>query len=445
MSSSPSSRASSPESSSPSSSILTTATEGFSLFDDPVITSLAGSSESDEYILVVGGLGYIGSHTSWELLKDGHNVIIVDNLSNSFRSVLDRLLSLKKTYFRSTSREPFLQFYEADYRDQPTMNLVLNKYSFSERTNLYKDGITVEAEQSRRSRISGVIHFAAYKAVAESIRQPLKYYSNNVGGLISFCSLLSDFGIKTFVFSSSATVYGEQANGTGRISEEYCTHETTSFIDAHDQARTTQSGCTGLTNPYGRTKWMCEAILHDLASADPEWSIFALRYFNPVGCDPSGMLGEDPRSLASNLMPAVVKTMTGESPVLQIYGTDWDTRDGTAVRDFIHVTDLARGHLAALVTAPKFKGTGTGFQAFNLGSGIGYSVLDVVAAMEAVSGRRLPVQLLGRREGDVAVCIAEPTKAAVELGWRTEKSLEDSCTDICRFLGVSPAIDTVMI
>jgi UDP-glucose 4-epimerase len=189
---------------------------------------------------------------------------------------------------------------------------------------------------------------------------------------------------------------------------------------------------------------MCEAILYDLASADLQWSIFALRYFNPIGCDASGMLGEDPRSIPSNLMPVVVKVMTGELPVLSIYGTDWDTRDGTPVRDYIHVTDLARGHLAALSTAPKFKGTGAGLQVFNLGSGMGHSVLDVVAAMEAVSGRRIPVQPKGRREGDVAVCIAEPAKAAAELGWRTERSLEDCCEDICRFLGINAAINAAI-
>lgn len=444
MSTASSSRESSPESSSLNSSILTPATEGSASFKDVANFSLPGFSESGQYILVVGGLGYIGSHTSWELLKDGHNVIIVDNLSNSFRSVLDKLLLLKKAYFKSTSQEPSLQFYEADYRDQPTMNLILSNYANSERAQADKDGIPVAVERTCRTRISGVIHFAAYKAVSESIQQPLKYYSNNVGGLIGFCSLLSDFGIKTFVFSSSATVYGEQANDTGRFSEEYCTHETTSFTDSNGQARTLQSGCKGLTNPYGRSKWMCEAILYDLAAADLEWSIFALRYFNPIGCDASRMLGEDPRSLASNLMPAVVKAMTGESPVLKIYGTDWETRDGTAVRDFIHVTDLARGHLVALGSAPKFGDAGAGFRVFNLGSGLGHSVLDVVAAMEAVSGKKIPVQMMGRREGDTAVCIAEPTKAATELGWRTEKTLEDSCEDVLRFLVKSATIDMAM-
>lgn len=307
------------------------------------------------------------------------------------------------------------------------MKAILNKYCRSS---------SIQGETC--SSITGVIHFAAYKSVAESVQYPLKYYSNNVGGLIDFCSLLSDFGIKTFIFSSSATVYGDVANSKGgRIPEEFCTHKPTTFFDSQGQKCTTIGGCTGLTNPYGRTKWMCEAILNDVAAADPEWTIFTLRYFNPIGCDPSGMLGEDPRSTPNNLMPVVVKVMTDELPVLNIFGTDWDTEDGTAIRDFIHVSDLARGHTAALAAAAsKHTSYQGGFRTFNLGSGKGHSVLEVVAAMEVASGKQISVQPMGRRDGDIGVCIAEPSRAEAELQWRTEKSLETCCQDICRFLGI---------
>lgn len=387
-------------------------------------------SIQDQYILVVGGLGYIGSHTTWELLKEGYNVIIVDNLGNSFQDVFDRLQTLRDGQFKLQSQRPSLVFHQADYRDQQMMKAILSKYCRSS---------SIQGETCRRSSILGVIHFAAYKSVTESVQHPLKYYSNNVGGLIDFCSLLSDFGIKTFIFSSSATVYGDVANNLGgRISEEFCTHKPTTFVDSQGQKRTTIGGCTGLTNPYGRTKWMCEAILNDVATADPEWTIFTLRYFNPIGCDPSGMLGEDPRSTPNNLMPIVVKVMTDELLVLNIFGTDWDTKDGTAIRDFIHVSDLARGHLAALAAAAASKHTSYqgGFRTFNLGSGKGHSVLEVVAAMEVASGKQIAVQPMGRRDGDVGVCIAEPSRAEAELHWRTEKTLEKCCQDICHFLGI---------
>ena len=202
-----------------------------------------------------------------------------------------------------------------------------------------------------QSSIKGVIHFAAYKSVSESISNPLKYYANNVAGLIEFCSVLGDFNIKTFIFSSSATVYGTVANSGVPLREEYCTHQTESFTDHDGATRTAEGGCSGLTNPYGRSKWMCEAILSDLAQADPDWTILALRYFNPVGCDESGLLGEDPKGIPTNLMPVVVRVMTEVSPELNVFGTDYPTPDGTAVRDFIHVTDLACGHVAALSSA----------------------------------------------------------------------------------------------
>jgi len=319
-------------------------------------------------------------------------------------------------------RQPSLKLYEADFRDTQTVASILKTYEIPL-------GFPRSPEDQRRSTISGVIHFAAYKAVSESIKLPLKYYANNVGGLIDFCSLLGDFGIKNFVFSSSATVYGTVADIGVPLREEYCSQQKTAFIDEDEQKKVVEAGCSGLTNPYGRTKWMCEAILNDLAYADPSWTITALRYFNPIGCDESGILGEDPRAAATNLMPVVLRVIIGEAPVLNIYGDDYDTPDGTAVRDYIHVTDLARGHLAALKSR-----TYRGFGVYNLGSGRGHSVLDVVAAMEQVSHRKILTQLVSRREGDVGMCVAKADRAQEELGWRTEKSLETCCRDVWRFL-----------
>jgi UDP-glucose 4-epimerase len=361
---------------------------------------------------VVGGLGYIGSHTTWELLKDGHNVVVIDNLSNAFVGVLDTLNDMADKRFNTSSRRPDFHFYEADFRDDVKIQEVLSLYS-----------------TSSGSKIKRVIHFAAYKSVSESIEKPLKYYDNNVGGLIRFCSTLSSFSIKFLVFSSSATVYGSLADSGGRLVEESCTHTTTEWYDASGQARTTLSGCTGLTNPYGRTKWICEAILADLAAADPEWTVIALRYFNPIGCDDSGRLGEDPRVSPTNLMPVLLKVMLGEMDQLQIFGTDWDTRDGTAIRDFIHVSDLARGHLAALTVK-----NGQGFKTFNIGTGTGQTVYEVVDAIKAASGRDIPMIKVGRREGDVGVCVADPRRAMSELGWKPQKTLLDSCRDLCRYL-----------
>jgi UDP-glucose 4-epimerase len=265
------------------------------------------------------------------------------------------------------------------------------------------------------------------------MQEPLKYYSNNVAGLIDFCSLLDQFGIKVLVFSSSATVYGELAERGGRLREELITHRTTHWTDKGIK-QTTLSGCTGLTNPYGRTKWMSEAILADLAASDSEWKIYALRYFNPVGCDSSGLLGEDPRGTPNNLMPLVIQAMEGNRDELSIFGLDWDTEDGSAVRDFIHVSDLARGHVAAIATGIDLK-SAPGFQAINLGTGSGNSVKEVISTMQAVSGKAIKTKPEGRRAGDVGVCIADPGKAMRILGWKPRKTLEDSCRDICRYLG----------
>ncbi|KAH8593369.1 hypothetical protein B0O99DRAFT_515826 [Bisporella sp. PMI_857] len=406
----------------------TPATERSALFDDSDIDLAVREPVENEHILVVGGCGYIGSHTVWELVKAGYNVIVIDNLSNAFRSVFERLEAMAVHHYETEQKvhkKPSMKFYEADFRNRQDMVNILEKYSIS----LGYDSDTTAPTLESRSSIMGVIHFAAHKAVEESIRKPLKYYANNVGGLIDFCSLLSDFGIKRLVFSSSATVYGTVADRGIPLREEYCSQKTTLLLDDDGMTKTIESGCTGLTNPYGRTKWMCEAILNDLAHADPEWSITALRYFNPIGGDESGLLGEDPRLAATNLMPVVLRVLNGVMPILNIYGNDYDTPDGTAVRDYIHVTDLALGHLAALKNGPS-----KGFNVYNLGSGRGYSVLEVVSAIESVSQRKVPTKLVDRRPGDVGMCVAKPSKAEKELGWRAERSLDRCCQDIWRYL-----------
>jgi len=321
-----------------------------------------------------------------------------------------------------------MRLYESDYRDQNAMRDILSEYVIPQGQSTEPDG-----NKHTASRILGVIHFGAYKSVSESIEEPLKYYANNVAGLIEFCSTLNDFNIKTLIFSSSATVYGSLANSGRPLMEEYCTHRIESFLDHDGELKTVLPGCTGLTNPYGRTKWMCEAILSDLALADPNWTIVALRYFNPVGCDESGLLGEDPRGVPTNLMPVVLRVLTGLSAVLDVFGTDWPTPDGTAIRDFIHVTDLARGHIAALAAAANCR-LPKGFRTYNLGTGRGQSVLDVVGAVESVSSSTIPIRVVDRRDGDVGICVAMPKRAEVELDWKAEKSLETCCRDICNFL-----------
>lgn len=419
----------SPAWSSPCSEVNTPATERSILFDESFNTSVDNLSLQSQYILVTGGLGFIGSHTSLELLKAGYNVIIIDDLSNSFQTVFDRVQLLAQRHHNEQGTKcPTLQLHDVDYRNVPALRILLDTHK-----------IIPTWGSTERSSIIGVIHFAAFKAVEESIRQPLKYYSNNVGGLIDFTSTLGEYGIKNFIFSSSATVYGTIANRGVPLQEEHCVHSPQLFPGTTDHI--VEQGCTGITNPYGRTKWMCEAILSDLANSDPDWTILALRYFNPIGCDVSGLLGEDPKGIPTNLLPVVVKVMTGQSPHLSMFGSDWSTPDGTAVRDFIHVTDLARGHIAALNAATSSstsKHTGGGlksnFRTFNLGTGQGNSVADVVGTMEAVSGKPIPVKAVGRRAGDVGSCVAMAGRSEEELGWRTQKSLKDACVDICRFL-----------
>ncbi|EPS26699.1 UDP-glucose 4-epimerase 5 [Penicillium oxalicum] len=411
------------ESESPS-VIDTPATESSILIDN-IDELLRRLPQENQCILVTGGLGFIGSHTSLELLKAGYNVIVIDNLSNSFEVVFDRInLLAKKHHEKNGTSMPTLRLHAHDYRDTSALEELLQEYRLPSRWGAPK------------SRIAGVIHFAAYKAVEESIKHPLKYYANNVSGLIDFASTLGDFGIKTFIFSSSATVYGTLATSGLPLKEELCVHKEERVTDHNGQTKTVQPGCTGITNPYGRTKWICETILADLAASDPEWTIVALRYFNPVGCDSSGLLGEDPRQAPTNLLPVVVKVMTGQYAELQMFGTDWETSDGTAVRDFIHVTDLARGHIAALSTANEGKLL-ENFRTFNLGTGSGNSVMDVVSTMESVISRSIPRKAAPRREGDVGYCVAVADRSHQELKWKTEKSLEDACKDICTFLDVS--------
>ncbi|KAJ5110962.1 hypothetical protein N7532_001497 [Penicillium argentinense] len=404
-------------------SVDTPATESSVLFDN--LDELLRRIPIQSYILVTGGLGFIGSHTTLELLKANYNVIVIDNLSNSFENVFDRIsLLAQKFHDENGIQMPTLRLHAHDYRDTSSLRPLLEEYQLPSRWGAPK------------SKIAGVIHFAAYKAVEESIRHPLKYYANNVSGLIDFASTLGEFGIKTFIFSSSATVYGTLATSGLPLKEELCVHKEEQYIDDVGAVQTIQPGCTGITNPYGRTKWICETILADLAASDPEWTIVALRYFNPVGCDSSGLLGEDPRQAPTNLLPVVVKVMTGQYSELQMFGSDWDTVDGTAVRDFIHVTDLARGHIAALSTANEGKLT-ENFRTFNLGTGSGNSVLDVVTTMEAVSAKSIPRKAADRRAGDVGSCVAVADRSREELQWKTQKSLKNACEDICNFLEVS--------
>lgn len=381
--------------------------------------------DNRNYVLVTGGLGFIGSHTSLELLKTGHNVIIIDDLSNSFSNVYDKILEAANIHFADSDKKcPELKLFDIDYRNQIAVRVLLQAYS-----------------TRRRSNITGVIHFAAFKAVEESIKNPLKYYRNNISGLIDFLGLLEEFNIKNFIFSSSATVYGAIADRGVPLKEEDVVHQTTTYTDSTGLEKITFQGCTGITNPYGRTKFMGESILADLAASDPTWNIVALRYFNPIGCDVSGILGEDPKGKPSNLVPVVVKVMTGQFSELSVFGSDWNTPDGTAIRDFIHVTDLALGHIAAVDAPPKGD---SNFRVFNLGSGSGHSVTDVVATMESVAKVSIPRKMVGRRPGDVGSCVAVADRAAQQLNWKTEKTLADACTDICTFLArqQTPSVET---
>ncbi|WP_346885478.1 UDP-glucose 4-epimerase GalE [Clostridium sp. UBA4395] len=330
-------------------------------------------------VLVTGGMGYIGSHTTVELLKEGYEVVIVDNLSNSKELVKDRIKAI-------TGKEP--KFYKYDVLNKEDMDKV-----FSENT------------------IHSVIHFAGFKAVGESVAKPLEYYHNNLTSTFVLLELMRKYGVKNFVFSSSATVYGDAK-----------------IIPITEEAP------LSATNPYGRTKLMLEEILRDLYSSDNSWNIALLRYFNPVGAHESGTIGEDPCGIPNNLMPFITKVAIGELKELSVFGDDYDTPDGTGVRDYIHVVDLAKGHLKAL---EKLK-TNSGLVTYNLGTGNGYSVLDIVKAFSEASGREIPYKITARRPGDIATCYSEPRKANEELGWTAEKGIKEMCEDSWRWQSKNP-------
>lgn len=325
-------------------------------------------------VLVTGGAGFIGSHTVVSLLAADHEPVVIDNLSNARRSVMGRVSEISGTE---------VEFHEADIRDRDAM------------TEIAGGGF------------DACIHFAALKAVGESVEKPMLYYDNNVGGTISLVETLLDAGVETFVFSSSATVYGEP-----------------------DTLPLTESMPIGTaTNPYGWTKIMMEQVLRDVQVAHTEWSVALLRYFNPVGAHPSGLIGEDPKGVPNNLMPYVARVADGLLPRLRVYGGDYPTPDGTGVRDYIHVVDLAEGHVAAL---DRLAGR-AGVHTYNLGTGQGHSVLDVVRSYELASGKPVPYEVVGRRAGDVAANWADVSKAEDELAWKTTRGLQDMCADSWRW------------
>ncbi|WZH40850.1 uncharacterized protein QYS62_001788 [Fusarium acuminatum] len=385
------------------------------------------STSTGTFILVIGGLGYIGSHTSLELLKAGYNVIIVDDLSNSFHSVFTRVMKVAEKFCHEDHRiMPILHFHKLDYRSK-SMRFLLESYS---------DLVTVPSSSpngspvlTHRSKITGVIHFAAYKSVSESILKPVQYYRNNVCGLVELVELLGKHNIRNFVFSSSATVYGIKADEGHLLHEEDLIHHPEMYVDENGKEQIRMPVVQGLLSPYARSKYFCEAILADIALSDPAWRIVALRYFNPIGCDRSGLLGEEARGVPSNLFPMITRVLTGERKELEIFGTDWDTRDGTAVRDFIHVSDLARGHIAALSA-----NINTTFRSFNLGTGNGTTVQEAVASLEEVSHQQVPVRLAPRRDGDVGSCVAANARSVKELGWSATESISQCATDLWNFI-----------
>ena len=330
--------------------------------------------------LVTGGAGYIGSHTCIELIKAGYDVVVVDNFYNSKREALKRTADL--------SGKP-VTFYECDIRDEKGLDKIF-----------------------KEEKIDAVIHFAGLKAVGESCQKPLEYYDNNIAGTLVLCDVMRKNGCKKIVFSSSATVYG--SNNVSPLKESMPTG--------------------GTTNPYGTTKFMIEIILSDLFKSDKEWSICLLRYFNPIGAHESGRIGEDPNGIPNNLMPFITQVAIGKRECLSVFGSDYDTHDGTGVRDYIHVVDLAAGHVKAL---QRVLGK-SGLDVYNLGTGTGYSVLDVVKAFEKASGVKINYKIVDRRPGDVAVCYSDPTKAYEELGWKAERGIDEMCADSWRWQSQNP-------
>ncbi|PHH88175.1 hypothetical protein CDD83_7876 [Cordyceps sp. RAO-2017] len=392
---------------------------------------------SRKFILVIGGLGFIGSHTSLELLKAGYNVVIVDNLSNSFESVFSRIRMLAAEHHRGSGGDmPALHLHKIAYQSE-SMQFLLDMYSVPAGCKRQRrgpevvpaDGREGSAGATRQSRISGVIHFAASKSVSESISRPIQYYRNNVCGLVDLVELLGQYNIRNLVFSSSATVYGSKADKGRPLREEDLVHETETYVDGDGKAAVAEPAVAGLQSPYARTKYFCEAILADIARSDPAWRIVCLRYFNPVGCDSSGQLGEDPKGTPTNLFPVMTQVLTGAIQELSIFGSDWGTRDGTAVRDFVHVSDVARGHIAALASEAEAP-----FRTYNLGSGTGTTVVEAVQSLEAAARRPIPVSRVGRRVGDVGFCVASNERAAQELGWAAQESIPKCAEDLWRFV-----------
>lgn len=330
-------------------------------------------------ILVTGGAGYIGSHTCVQLLEAGYDIVIVDNLCNSKEESLKRIKEISGRNF---------PFYNVDLLNQ------------SELDNIFKN-----------EKIDAVIHFAGLKAVGESVSIPLRYYHNNITGTIILCDVMKKYGVKNLVFSSSATVYGDPY--TVPIKESFP---------------------LSATNPYGRSKLIIEEILRDLYISDKSWNIALLRYFNPVGAHPSGRIGEDPNGIPNNLVPYIAQVAVGKLPELKVFGSDYPTPDGTGVRDYIHVLDLADGHLKALEKLDENPGVVT----YNLGTGKGYSVLDMIRAFEKASGKKIPYLLTERRPGDIAACFADPSKAELELNWTAKKGLDEMCADSWRWQSMNP-------
>jgi len=330
-------------------------------------------------ILVTGGAGYIGSHTALELLRAGHDVVVVDNLINSHEEALRRVMEL-------AGRQ--LAFHRVDLLDREALAAVF-----------------------AAAPVEAVMHFAGLKAVGESVAQPLRYYHNNVTGTLRLLEVMEQYDVRQFVFSSSATVYGDPQSSP--ITEEFP---------------------LSAVNPYGRTKLIIEDVLHDLYRADPRWRVAILRYFNPIGAHPSGRIGEDPNGIPNNLVPYIAQVAIGRRPFLPVYGDNYPTPDGTGVRDYIHVVDLALGHLCALEKL----GEGPGLLTYNLGAGRGHSVLEVAAAFERACGRALPRRIVAPRPGDAAICFADPSRAERELGWRAERDLDEMVADTWRWQSANP-------
>lgn len=332
-------------------------------------------------ILVTGGAGFIGSHTCVELLNAGYEIVVVDNYYNANPKSLERVKELTDKDFKS---------YECDIRDSEGMDKIF-----------------------KENKIDAVIHFAGLKAVGESCQKPIEYYDNNIGGTLKLCDVMRNNGCKNIVFSSSATVYGMK--------------------NVSPLKETMKTG--GTTNPYGTTKYMIEIILEDIYKSDNEWNVTLLRYFNPIGAHESGRIGENPSGIPNNLMPYITQVAIGKRPFLSVYGNDYDTPDGTCIRDYIHVVDLADGHVKAVNNILDGK---KGVQIFNLGTGKGYSVLDIVKAFSKAYGKELPYKIAPRRPGDLAVCFSDPTKAKEVLGWEAKRGIDDMCRDSWNWQSKNP-------